>query len=150
MWLLMLLMNARKVLEACCLTFCTTSPNLCTRSKSLLRVARGNTFHAFSTIWAFLLFLWNPKSCPPRTQILKTKNPALRSMIFNRLTDFTDGVFLWVELQLNTLCRQRSDEDVEKVLSDLPKDLGATYARLAAQIPTNPNILQALAHKCLP
>ena len=57
--------------------------------------------------------------------------------------------FLWVYLQLQSLCRQRSDRDILEELSNLPLGLYDTYYRVLGVIEALPEKLQALAQRCL-
>jgi ankyrin repeat protein len=42
--------------------------------------------------------------------------------------------FLWVKLQLGTLCLVEHEEGIKAILQDLPKDLDETYARLLQRL----------------
>ncbi|KAM0714721.1 hypothetical protein Q7P37_009738 [Cladosporium fusiforme] len=44
------------------------------------------------------------------------------------------GMFLWVALQLDDICRQTSDESIRLTVRHLPKDLRETYARMLSRI----------------
>lgn len=56
---------------------------------------------------------------------------------------------MWVDLQLNSLCQQRSDVDILAELHRLPQGLHRTYARVIRQIKNKPETIQDLARKCL-
>ena len=57
--------------------------------------------------------------------------------------------FLWVDLQLDSLCQQESDPDILEELYRLPQGLHQTYARVLRQIKKKPETLQNLAGKSL-
>lgn len=85
----------------------------------------------------------------PRTQTLRIQDPAMRDKIYSALVDRTDVMFLWVDLQLDNICRQRSDEDILEALSSLPANLSETYSRILEQIAEQPKSLRELAWRCL-
>ncbi len=43
------------------------------------------------------------------------------------------GMFLWVVLQIESLCLAGTDEAIRQALADLPKDLPATFSRILQQ-----------------
>ncbi|KAL8660534.1 MAG: hypothetical protein Q9202_006457 [Teloschistes flavicans] len=67
----------------------------------------------------------------PRLQI---GDPTLVLMIEDRLKNEAGGMFLWVKLQLQTLCQKKSDKQIIDTLSHLPKDLPETFERVLADI----------------
>jgi ankyrin repeat protein len=69
-------------------------------------------------------------------------NPSIRLL----LTIFR---FLWVDLQLTNICRQRSDQDIEAELYNMPGGLDRTYDRILQQIKQHPPALRELARRCL-
>lgn len=46
------------------------------------------------------------------------------------LTAPTEGMFLWVALQIESLCAEKTDEAIRQSLLDLPKDLSETFFRV--------------------
>jgi ankyrin repeat protein len=56
---------------------------------------------------------------------------------------------LWVNLQLINICRQRSDEDIEAELYNMPRGLDRTYAQILQRIQHHPTALRELARRCL-
>ena len=50
--------------------------------------------------------------------------------IQDTLLEGSQGMFLWVALQIQSLCTMNSDHAIREALSDLPKDLSETYARI--------------------
>ncbi|KAJ5616636.1 NACHT nucleoside triphosphatase [Penicillium hordei] len=46
------------------------------------------------------------------------------------LTKFSDGMFLWVALQIESLCAMETDEAISRALKDLPKGLSETFGRI--------------------
>jgi hypothetical protein len=61
---------------------------------------------------------------------LKLGNPAIILDIQKKLMDGSQGMFLWVALQLQTLCMMKTDEEIRQSLENLPKDLPETFARI--------------------
>ncbi|KAF7944130.1 hypothetical protein EAE96_010534 [Botrytis aclada] len=61
-------------------------------------------------------------------------NLALKEDIFNVLKDGAKGMFLWVQFQLEELCRMETDATIIKALQNLPRNLEETYDRLLGQI----------------
>lgn len=56
--------------------------------------------------------------------------------------------FLWPKLQLETICREKTERDVEEALGNLPQDLKDTYSRMLHRINSQTTKLKALAHRC--
>ncbi|EEB87376.1 hypothetical protein MPER_15283, partial [Moniliophthora perniciosa FA553] len=54
----------------------------------------------------------------------------LKEAIINKLTESADGMFLWVTLQLEVLCRLKLDEDVRDRLGRLPTKLADLYQEI--------------------
>lgn len=54
-------------------------------------------------------------------------------------------MFLWVNLQLVNLCKQRSDRDIEQELNSLPYGLDQTYDRILQKIDGQTRSLRTLA-----
>ncbi|KAJ2905009.1 hypothetical protein MKZ38_006665 [Zalerion maritima] len=61
---------------------------------------------------------------------LELGDPALVLEIQQALSTKAEGMFLWVVLQIESLCGQKTDEDIRFALSNLPKNLGETFARI--------------------
>ena len=58
----------------------------------------------------------------------------LEQLIIDCLVDGAKGMFLWVKFQLAELCTAETDSEVNRILENLPKDLGETYDRLLGRI----------------
>ena len=56
---------------------------------------------------------------------------------------------MWVNLQLLNICKQRSDEDIEAELGNIPRGLHRTYARILQRIRQHPIAIRELARRCL-
>ncbi|XXH05855.1 hypothetical protein Hte_012295 [Hypoxylon texense] len=56
--------------------------------------------------------------------------PALIIAIQEALENGAQGMFLWVVLQIQTLCAQRTDQDIRIALQELPNDLPETFYRI--------------------
>ncbi|KAH9205014.1 hypothetical protein DL95DRAFT_318379 [Leptodontidium sp. 2 PMI_412] len=57
-------------------------------------------------------------------------DPALILEIQNALLEGAQGMFLWVALQIESLCAEKTDEAICQALADLPKDLSETFSRI--------------------
>jgi ankyrin repeat protein len=69
------------------------------------------------------------KSCI-QSRKLAIGNPTLIREIQDALLEGAQGMFLWVALQIESLCAEKTDESIRKALSDLPKDLSETFSRI--------------------
>ena len=69
--------------------------------------------------------------------ILKKKlvlgEPALILEITNALLDGSQHMFLWVALQIQSLCMMQTDHDIREALVNLPKDLPEIYSQILQQ-----------------
>jgi hypothetical protein len=61
---------------------------------------------------------------------LKLSGPVLILEIQQRLLEGSQGMFLWVALQIESHCSMQTDYDIRKSLEGLPKDLPGTYSRI--------------------
>ncbi|KAH7125030.1 hypothetical protein B0J13DRAFT_414320, partial [Dactylonectria estremocensis] len=61
---------------------------------------------------------------------LRIGNPALILEIEDALLQGAQGMFLWVALQIESLCAAKTDEAIRLALKDLPKDLPETFSRI--------------------
>jgi ankyrin repeat protein len=61
---------------------------------------------------------------------LNIRDPTLISKIQDALLEGSQGMFLWVTLQIQSLCSMNTDHAIQEALSDLPKDLSETYVRV--------------------
>ncbi|KAK6595738.1 hypothetical protein H4I96_10057 [Botrytis cinerea] len=68
------------------------------------------------------------------TGYLVLGNLALKEDILNVLRDGAKGMFLWVQFQLEELCRMETDATIVKALQNLPRNLEETYDRLLGRI----------------
>jgi hypothetical protein len=57
-------------------------------------------------------------------------NPNLILEIRDALLKGSQGMFLWVALQIESLCAMRTDAAIRDALADLPKDLPETFSRI--------------------
>ncbi|KAF2179093.1 hypothetical protein K469DRAFT_674764, partial [Zopfia rhizophila CBS 207.26] len=65
-----------------------------------------------------------------KSQKLVIGNPNLILEIQDTLLKGSQGMFLWVALQIESLCAMRTDDAIQNALADLPKDLPETYSRI--------------------
>lgn len=56
--------------------------------------------------------------------------PTLILEIQNALEQRAQGMFLWVALQIQSLCEMKTDQSIRDALTDLPKDLSETFTRI--------------------
>ncbi|KAI3331746.1 hypothetical protein HD806DRAFT_168371 [Xylariaceae sp. AK1471] len=63
---------------------------------------------------------------------LKLGEPAIILEISQALEAGAQGMFLWVVLQIEAICAQKTDNKIRAALHDLPKDLPETFARSLA------------------
>ncbi|ETS88175.1 hypothetical protein PFICI_02003 [Pestalotiopsis fici W106-1] len=61
---------------------------------------------------------------------LSIGDPSLLMTIREALLHGANGMFLWVALQLNTICAQKTDNLIRQALEDLPKTLSETFRRI--------------------
>ncbi|GJN86468.1 hypothetical protein PLIIFM63780_010048 [Purpureocillium lilacinum] len=61
---------------------------------------------------------------------LNIGRPELILEIQSSLSTKAKGMFLWVALQIDSLCAARTDEAIRQALADLPGDLPETYLRI--------------------
>lgn len=57
-------------------------------------------------------------------------DPRLILEIRDALLRGAQGMFLWVTLQIGSLCTEKTDEAIRKALTSLPKDLPTTFSRI--------------------
>ncbi|KAF2725462.1 hypothetical protein K431DRAFT_215605 [Polychaeton citri CBS 116435] len=62
---------------------------------------------------------------------------ALLLQVTQVLIAKAEGMFLWVALQIDEICRQVCDRDIRKALNELPKGLTETYNRMLSRIFNN-------------
>jgi hypothetical protein len=57
-------------------------------------------------------------------------DPSLVLAIRDALLDESQGMFLWTNLQIQSLCSMNTDKDIRDALARPPQSLGQTYARI--------------------
>ena len=65
-----------------------------------------------------------------RSGKLEIGDPPLVLEIQDALWEGAQGMFLWVVLQIKSLCAEKTDEAIRQALADLPKDLAETFSRI--------------------
>jgi ankyrin repeat protein len=75
--------------------------------------------------------------------LLTIGDPALEVEIKNALSKGAQGMFLWVALQIQSLCGMKTDRAIREALADLPKDLSETFARILRKSGISDPSLQA-------
>jgi ankyrin repeat protein len=61
---------------------------------------------------------------------LVIRDPTLILDIQDSLLNGSQGMFLWVALQIQSLCAMETDRAIRDALADLPKDLAETFTRI--------------------
>ncbi|KAJ8107873.1 hypothetical protein OPT61_g8568 [Boeremia exigua] len=85
-------------------------------------------------------------------KVLYATSDELTETIVETLARKADGMFLWVNLQLDNLCRAsevRRDREVESALNSLPNNLPQTYVRILDRVKQQHTLMRDLALKCL-
>ena len=67
-------------------------------------------------------------------QKLVMGDPTLILEIRDALCHGSQGMFLWVALQIETLCTMKTDFELRQALQDLPKDLAGTFSRVLQRL----------------
>ena len=70
-------------------------------------------------------------------------DPALILEIQDALLKGSQGMFLWVALQIQSLCSMKTDHAIREALAELPKDLSETFARILQKSGRSDPALQA-------
>lgn len=78
-----------------------------------------------------------------RQERLTIGDPALILDIQDALSKGSQGMFLWVALQIQSLCSMKTDHAIREALADLPKDLSETFARILQKSGSSDPALQA-------
>ncbi|CAN9134506.1 unnamed protein product [Alternaria alternata] len=60
-------------------------------------------------------------------------NPVLILDIENTLLQGSQHMFLWVTLQIQSICMMQTDHDIREALTELPQDLSGIYSRILRQ-----------------
>jgi ankyrin repeat protein len=76
-------------------------------------------------------------------ELLAVGDPTLILDIHDTLLKGSQGMFLWVALQIQSLCSMKTDHAIREALADLPRDLPQTYARILRQSGSSDPSLQA-------
>ncbi|GAD93834.1 conserved hypothetical protein [Paecilomyces variotii No. 5] len=79
---------------------------------------------------------------------LSIHSAETRQRVINTLIEKSEGLFLWVELQLEDLS-QVPECDLEEQLQYLPKDLDSMYIRMVSNIKALPRASSSLARRCI-
>ncbi|KAJ5637475.1 hypothetical protein N7490_007354 [Penicillium lividum] len=68
------------------------------------------------------------------SQRLVVGDPTLILEIRDALFHGSQGMFLWVALQIETLCTMKTDYELRQALQVLPKDLAGTFSRILQRL----------------
>ncbi|RII08318.1 hypothetical protein CUC08_Gglean007727 [Alternaria sp. MG1] len=66
-------------------------------------------------------------------QSLALGDPSIILEIQDALLQGSQHMFLWVALQIQSLCMMQTDHDIRQALADLPRDLSQIYSRILQQ-----------------
>ncbi|EXJ91683.1 hypothetical protein A1O3_00233 [Capronia epimyces CBS 606.96] len=66
--------------------------------------------------------------------MLRIGDPTIILSIQDALLKGSQGMFLWVVFQLDSICSQATDEDILAALKSLPKDLPETFSRIIRKL----------------
>lgn len=107
------------------------------------RQRRDITFHpSYNRFNSFCIFIppeYNPDILPFIDNELKTElskgnlvlgDPEIIHEIQDVLYRGSQGMFLWAALQIQALCKARSDKEIRQVLQSVPQTLSDTYSRI--------------------
>lgn len=80
------------------------------------------------------------------TKDLVIRNESLKDEIIKALVEGAKGMFLWVFYVLGDLCSAETDDEIRKMLQNLPQNLSETYDRLLGRIvgETRRNLIQKM------
>lgn len=65
---------------------------------------------------------------------LSVGDPQLILEIRDALFNGSQGMFLWVALQIETLCAMKTDFELRQALQDFPRDLAGTFSRVLKRL----------------
>ncbi|KAL7268693.1 hypothetical protein RUND412_008673 [Rhizina undulata] len=75
--------------------------------------------------------------------------PRLKEIIIKKLTSGADGIFLWVSLQIKSICEEKTQQAIEKSLQRLPESLKEMYSIIWDKICQQSKQNQLLAERTL-
>ncbi|KAG1900274.1 uncharacterized protein F5891DRAFT_1035040 [Suillus fuscotomentosus] len=93
--------------------------------------------------------------CTHITEQLKTQKrlsrlpETLRNLISEKLLEKAEGMFRWVQCQLDEIRRCARDIDIKEALNNLPAGLDETYDRIMCGISQKGRGYDQIAHNCL-
>ncbi|RAK90249.1 ankyrin [Aspergillus costaricaensis CBS 115574] len=76
---------------------------------------------------------------------LVINDPALVLDVRDSLSQGAEGMFLWVALQIEALCLERTDADIREAIASLPRDLSALYTMILERPLTTEEMREALS-----
>jgi ankyrin repeat protein len=76
-------------------------------------------------------------------ELLTIGDATLIIDIQDALVAGSQGMFLWVALQIQSLCSMKTDHAIRNALADLPKDISHTFARILDKSGSSDPLLQA-------
>ncbi|KAL7268016.1 hypothetical protein RUND412_009377 [Rhizina undulata] len=68
------------------------------------------------------------KSISEKLLLRGSVTSELKESVIEKLTKGADGMFLWVSLQIKSICDEKTPRAIDKVLQRLPKGLKGTYS----------------------
>ncbi|KAK4969810.1 hypothetical protein LTR66_011675 [Elasticomyces elasticus] len=79
-----------------------------------------------------------------KTEALSALSPKGKGEVRNAVVGQADGMFRWVQCQLDYLGMQLTGRDVKRALKDLPSDLNATYIAMLSRVTHKSYVKEAL------
>ncbi|KAJ9136739.1 Ankyrin repeat-containing protein [Pleurostoma richardsiae] len=101
------------------------------------RITILDTMRRFQDI--FNLHLWE----------LGTRDPGLLREIENALLEGAQGMFLWVVLQIDCICMEKTDGGIRESIGNLPSDLYSLFCRVLDKSKRLAPLFQPKILKCL-
>lgn len=78
-------------------------------------------------------FIYDELTRRIKSKKLTLGNPALILEISQSLLQRAQGMFLWVVMQIEALCHEKTDESILEALANLPRDLPETFSRILSR-----------------
>ena len=76
-------------------------------------------------------------------------DPTIILEITKALLDGSQHMFLWVALQIQSLCMMQTDHDIRKALTNLPQDLSQIYSQILQQTKLSDHTLRSNMFKLI-
>ncbi|MCJ1388558.1 hypothetical protein MMC18_001405 [Xylographa bjoerkii] len=114
--------------------YCSSRPDILHRMRLKIKLDYSIMMSSPSVDSAIAQFIENKLKQCIADGSLRLGDPALIITIRDSLLQGAQGMFLWVDFQIQTLCTQHNDDDLLSTLQNLPKDLPETFDRILARL----------------